>query len=67
MALNQKEAQMLDRYIRATQAARAFLEPHPSWKRNDLRREALIAIRNACGGSPGMDDFYREVIGGEDE
>lgn len=59
MALNRKEADMLDRYITATLAARAFIEPHPSWKHEQLRREALDAIAKACGPTTGMDDFYR--------
>jgi hypothetical protein len=58
MALNQKEARMLDRYIQAAHAAREALEPHPSWKRDELRAKALIAIRDACGGTPGMDAVY---------
>lgn len=63
MALNRKEADMLDRYITATKAARAFIEPHPSWLHEKLRREALEAIARACGPTPGMDKFYE--TGGE--
>lgn len=58
MSLNLKETRMLDRYIKATHAARAFLEPHPSWKHDDLRKAALVAIRDACGPTPGMDHVY---------
>jgi len=58
MPLSMKEAQRLDRYIKAARAARAALEPHPSWEREKLRAKALLAIRDACGGSPGMDRVY---------
>lgn len=61
MALNRKEADMLDRYVTAVQAAREYLEPHPSWKREQLRANALVAIEKACGGSPGLDAIYDEA------
>jgi len=61
LALNQKEAQMMNRYIQATKAAREALEPHPSWKREELRAKALIAIRDACGGTPGTDAVYDDA------
>ena len=61
MTLNRKEAQRMDRYIRAAKAAREALEPHPSWKREELRAKALIAIRDACGGTPGTDAVYENA------
>lgn len=61
MAINRKEADMLDRYISATLAARAFIEPHPSWQHERLRAAALVAIDKASGGSPGMDHIYADA------
>jgi hypothetical protein len=61
MALNQKEAAMMDRYITAVQAARAALEPGPSWTAERRRAEALLAIEAACGGSPEMGTIYDEA------
>ncbi|CUW44433.1 hypothetical protein B3286c1_1765 [Brucella vulpis] len=58
MSLTRKEADMIDRYISATLAARAFLEPHPSWDHERLRKEALTAIAKACGPTAGMDHHY---------
>ena len=61
MALNRREADMLDRYIRATHAARTALEPGPSWNKERRRAEALLAIEKACGGTPGSDKVYAEA------
>lgn len=60
--MNRREASMMDRYIKATKAAREFMEPHPSWKHEELRAKALAAIREACGETPGMSAFYDNVI-----
>lgn len=49
--MNAKETKLFEKALAALEKARAFVEPHPSWKDDQLRREALSAIHDVIGAS----------------